>query len=502
VPEVKNLTGDVSSSHGTQRLDVDVPLCVDLDGTLVRTDTLVESLFAVLREFPLQAAKLPFWLIRGLPYAKQRIQSIYRINVEQLPYNQDVLEFLNREKSKGRRIILITASTEDLAARIADHLQCFDEAHGTHGAINLKGSEKARYLIERFGAQGFDYLGDSRADIPVWEQARTPISVHPEPLKVGGRKIEHVPDSRRAKNPAVLYAKTMRLHQWVKNVLIAVPLLASHRIFDAPLLLKCIGAMFALGCLASSTYILNDLFDLPADRKHRTKSQRPIPSGRVPLRNAIVLGLCLFVMGFFAAAIVSFGTLALSLLYVVCTVSYSMWLKRKLLVDTLMLAGLYTLRVLIGGAATQIPISFWLLAFSVFVFFSLAVVKRVIEISATPAGSRPAGRGYFTEDMYVLTDLGITSAFVATAVFALYINSSEVAVLYVHPKALWAICPVILYWFSRVWILAHRGDIHDDPIIFLFKDRISYLLAAISVVTLLIAKFGNLPEAMKKYITF
>lgn len=500
--EVTISTRHTGSDEKTPCPDADVPLCVDLDGTLVRTNTLIESLFGILRDHPWQALKVPVWLMRGLPYAKQQIQSLHRINVERLPYNQDVLDFIHREKSKGRRIILVTASTENVAARVAEHLRCFDEAHGTRANLNLKGQAKARLLTERFGSRGFDYLGDSHADIPVWEQARTPISVNSASFKVNGREIEHISDSSHPMRTPVLYAKTMRVHQWVKNVLVAVPLLASHKIFDPRLLMHCIGAMLALSCLASSTYILNDLFDLESDRKHRTKASRPIPSGNVPLSNAIFLALILGILGVLIASRISAGTLALCLLYVVCTISYSMWLKRKLLVDTLMLAALYTLRVLIGGAATEIPISFWLLAFSVFVFFSLAVVKRVIEISAAPAGSITSGRGYFSGDMYVLTDLGITSAFVATAVFALYINSNEVQLLYANPKVLWTLCPVILYWFSRIWILAHRGRIHDDPIIFLFKDRISYLLAAIAVVSLVIAKFGQLPSAIKKYITF
>ena len=486
----------------TPRAEADIPLCVDLDGTLVRTDTLIECLFALLRDNPWQAFQIPYWLGKGLPYTKRKIQSLHSIDAGLLPYNQDVLDFVKRERSKGRRTVLVTASHQDLAAKVAEHLQCFDEAHGTENEQNLEGRRKARLLTERFGPRGFDYVGNSPADIPVWQNARISFTVNGSMSELDGQTIERLPDTSPRESAVVLYARTLRVHQWVKNLLVAVPLLASHKLFDPQLALKCIGAILALCCLASSTYILNDLFDVESDRRHRTKHARPIPSGRMSPANVILLALFLGALGTVLAGTISTATLALCLLYVVCALSYSMFLKRQLLVDTLMLAGLYTLRVLIGGAATQIPISFWLLAFSIFVFFSLAVMKRVIEISGAPAGSKPSGREYLSTDIYVLTDLGITSAFVATAVFALYIHSSEVQLLYANPKVLWALCLIILYWFSRVWVLAHRGLIHDDPIIFLFKDRTSYLLAAIAALSLLFAKFGPSAQMIKKYITF
>jgi 4-hydroxybenzoate polyprenyltransferase len=482
--------------------EVDIPLCVDLDGTLVRTDTLIESLFAISRHHPWHLFVILFWLLRGLPYAKQKIQSLHQINVALLPYHQAVLEVIKREKSRGRRTVLVTASNQQLADKIAAYLELFDEAHGTKIDLNLKGKAKADFLTERFGYQGYDYIGDSRADDPVWQNARTAITVNAATARTTGRKIELLSDTSLRESRVAVCAKTMRVHQWVKNILVFVPLLTSQGILNLHLLLRCLAATFALCCLASSTYIFNDLLDIESDREHRSKRSRPIPSGQLSPMNALALSLSLATLGIIIAARVSRGTAALLLLYAICTLSYSMVLKRKLLVDTLMLAGLYTLRVLIGGAATGIPISFWLLTFSIFVFFSLAVIKRVAELSITSTGSMVSGRGYRTDDIYVLTDLGISSAFVATAVFALYINSREVQLLYANPKVLWALCPLILYWFSRVWVLTLRGQMHDDPIIFVFKDRISYLLAIIVLASLVIAKFGRLPQILAKYITF
>ncbi len=484
------------------RSEVDIPLCVDLDGTLVRTDTFIESLLAILRYHVWHLFVIPVWLFRGLPYAKRKIHSLHQINVALFPYRQDVLEIIKRERSKGRRTVLVTASNQELADKVAGHLELFDEVYGTNFDLNLKGKAKADFLTERFGPEGYDYIGDSRADTPVWRNARTAISVNASAARTTSRKIELLPRTGDRKRTVVVCAKTMRVHQWVKNILVLVPLLTSQKIVDPHLLLRCLAATFALCCLASSTYIFNDLLDLESDRVHRTKRFRPIPSGQISFLNALALSFFLAALGIVISARISKVTVTLCLLYVFCTFTYSLVLKRKLLVDTLMLAGLYTLRVLIGGAATGIPISFWLLTFSIFVFFSLAVIKRVVELSNASSGSVVSGRGYRSGDTYVLTDLGISSAFVATAVFALYINSKEVQLLYVNPKVLWALCPLILYWFSRVWVLALRGDIHDDPIIFVFRDRMSYLLATIALASLVMAKFGHLPYIIERYIYF
>ncbi len=488
------------------RPDVDIPLCVDLDGTLVRTDTLIESVLAAVRHRLWHLFLIPVWLSRGLPYAKRRLHSLQPVNVELLPYNQDVLEVVTREHSRGRRTVLVTASTQELADTVAAHLECFDEAHGTTAASNLKGKVKAEFLSRRFGHGGFDYIGDSLADIPVWRHARTAITVNAPAARATGRPIELLPETHLQSNSVAVYAKTVRVHQWVKNLLVLVPLLTSHSLLNSSSLAKSLVALFALCCLASSSYIVNDLLDIDSDRRHLTKRSRPIPSGQISLRTALALGSFLFIAGVAAAWNDSPATLALCLLYFFCSVSYSLFFKRRLLVDTIMLAGLYTIRVLIGGVAAGIPVSFWLLAFSIFVFFSLALVKRVAELVASSAGPLLPGRGYQRGDIQVLTDLGVSSAFVATAVFALYLNSREVQLLYADPKALWVICPVFLYWFSRIWVLTLRGKMHDDPIIFVFKDRICYLLAAIALTSIVVAKFGNLTrlvgESLAKYITF
>ncbi len=488
------------------RPDIDIPLCVDLDGTLVRTDTLIESVLAAVRHRVWRLFMIPVWLSRGLPYAKHRLHSLQPVNVELLPYNPDVLEVVMREHARGRRTVLVTASTQGLADTVAAHLACFDEAHGTTITSNLKGKAKADFLSGRFGHVGYDYIGDSLAYIPVWRHARSAITVRAPVARIAGRAIEILPGTRLPKNSLAVYARTMRVHQWVKNLLVFAPLLTSHSLFDLSSFMKCLVAMFALCCLASSAYIVNDLLDIDSDRKHLTKRSRPIPSGHISLIKAILLSSVLFVLGAAAALRDSPETLALCLLYVLFSLSYSLFLKQRLLVDTITLAGLYTIRVLIGGAATGIPSSFWLLAFSIFVFFSLALVKRVAELIPSSPGPALPGRGYQKSDVSVLTDLGVSSAFVATAVFAFYINSREVQLLYADPKALWLFCPLLLYWFSRFWVLTLRGKVHDDPIIFVFKDRKSYLLAAIAMASLLLAKFGNatrlIEKHLGKYITF
>ena len=484
------------------RSDVEIPLCVDLDGTLVRTDTLLESLLGLVRFYPWYLLAIPLWSLKGLAHVKQKIRSLHQVDVELLPYNADVLNLVKRERATGRRTVLVTASNQDLADEIAGHLQCFDEVYGTSFDVNLRSEAKARFLTERFGRGQYDYIGDSRSDIPVWRNARTAISVNAFTPKIEDPQVVGLPNTGKPPvGPVAVYAKTLRLHQWVKNVLVLVPLLTSHKIFVPQLLFKSLAATFAFCLLASATYIFNDLLDIESDRKHLTKRMRPIPSATISLSSALVTAFFLAGLGIVIARAISVGTLILCMLYVVCTCTYSLAIKRKLLLDTIMLAGLYTLRVLVGGAATRIPISFWLLAFSIFVFFSLAVVKRVAELSVA-SDSTLFGRSYQSADTYVLTNLGINSAFAATAIFALYINSSEVQLLYTNPKVLWLLCPVILYWFSRVWALTLRGRMNDDPVIFVLKDRVSYVLAAATVAILVAAKFGRLPHTIGNYVTF
>jgi 4-hydroxybenzoate polyprenyltransferase len=371
-------------------------------------------------------------------------------------------------------VVLVTASHQQMADAIATHLQCFDEVHGTN-EVNLSGRRKSDFLVSKYGPKYFDYIGDSRADAPVWQFARKkyvasdisePLMGTAAPLKV----------SRR---PLTKLLKTLRAQQWIKNLLVAIPVLTAHKIFDPVVVFNCILATVALSCLASATYILNDLLDLEADRAHSEKKNRAIASGEASIGQAVLLSAALLTSGLLGGFFFIPSAFGWLLLYEICTVFYSLHLKSKPVADILVLACLYTLRILIGGAATHIRISSWLLTFSVFLFVSLAAVKRVSELISTNANSVHIRRGYQPSDSLVLTAFGIGSGLVATLVLAFYVNSAEVLRMYASPQVLWLLCPLLLYWIGRIWILVGRNQLHHDPIVFVFRDKVSLCLLGI-----------------------
>ncbi|MFL6307860.1 MAG: UbiA family prenyltransferase [Candidatus Sulfotelmatobacter sp.] len=469
-------------------------LCVDLDGTLVKTDTLLEAALASLHRTPYTLVGACLSLYKGLPIFKTQLQTSGCLNVALLPYNEAVLELVRQVRDQGRRTVLITATHRALAVDIANYLGCFDEVYGTSDVINLKGQQKAEFLVKRFGERGFDYIGNSSNDVPVWNAARRGFTVtNCTPTLTNGSAP--APLCECSYWPTLkLLAKTARVHQWSKNILIAVPLLTSHRFTNLAVILHCAMAVCALSCIASATYIFNDLFDIDADRLHNSKRFRPIPSATISIVQAMALAAGLAVVGAVLASLTSRASFFLLATYVICSLSYTVYFKRKLLVDVLMLAGLYTLRILIGCAATHIAISFWLLAFSVFVFFSLALIKRVTELAKDDMSGMHLSRGYRPLDREALVGIGTSSALAATVILALYLNSREVQTLYARPEVLWLLCPLLLYWFSRNWVLVLRQKINDDPLVFVFRDRVSQVLSVVVLIIVAAATFaGNLP---------
>ncbi|WP_295806722.1 UbiA family prenyltransferase [uncultured Nitratireductor sp.] len=466
-----------------------VPLAVDLDGTLIATDLLWESLFLLLRRKPLCVFLLPLWLLGGKARLKCEIASHVELDAAGLPYRQDLLARLQEDKADGRHIVLATASPKKFADAIAAHLGVFDEVISTEPGRNMASEMKRDALIAAFGDGGFDYAGNSRADVAVFDAARGAMIVAPDRAASrwqaanGGEIIE-------APKPTFkTYVKMLRVHQWLKNSLIFVPLFLSHEYFNMQLLALCIMAFVAFSTAASAIYILNDFFDLGLDRRHPTKRNRPFASGvlSIPFGFAAMLGL-LAISGITALFLPPLFGLVLGA-YLIATTAYSLSIKRMLLIDVLTLAGLYTLRILAGSAATMIGVSFWLLAFSVFFFLSLALVKRYVELRSTvlPAKERIAGRGYRTEDQDVIAQAGMASAFASAMVLALYIQSSAVRELYAMPWLIWPLCPIVLYITIRIWILARRDEMHDDPIVFIISDWRSQLFGLLGAVLLIAA---------------
>ena len=465
-----------------------IPLCVDLDGTLVGTDMLVESFLVLVKSNPLYLVLSPFWLLKGKAHLKREIARRVRIDPGSLPYAPDLLAFLTEEHRRGRPLVLATASDELIARPIADHLGLFGEVLASDGRTNLSGSKKLEALRGKFGAKGFDYVGDGKEDLKIWECARYAFLASPSRLVL--KKAQDIATvkqvfGRQRENLRSIF-KSLRTHQWAKNVLIFVSLITAHKLTNGLLALRSALAFLAFSLCASSGYILNDLLDLTADRKHARKRARPFASGDLPLAFGILAVPLLLIAGLSLAATLPPEFLMTTVLYFVLSCAYSFYFKKMIIADVVILAALYTLRIFAGSEAIGVPTSHWLMAFSMFMFTSLAFVKRFSEIRSLHDENKAhvAGRGYVPGDLEQLASLGAASGYVGVLVFALYVNSGEVSVLYAHPARLWLIAPFILYWISRIRILAHRGEVDEDPVIFALKDKATYL-AGFSVACLM-----------------
>lgn len=469
------------------------PLCVDLDGTLVRTDLLIESTLRLLKRAPWIVVLLPLWLVcGGRARLKREVALRQPVDAASLPYDRDVIAHLEERRNDGVSLVLATAADRLHADAVAGHLAIFDEVHASDGRRNLSGTEKGRVLAERFGDKGFDYAGNEGKDLAVWKRAGAAIVVGGEPglaeraarVSTLAATIDRKPASWRP------YMQALRLHQWLKNALILVPLVLAHKVFDVDALVMAAVAFVAFGLTASSVYVLNDLADLAEDRCHPNKRSRPFAAGDIPLRHGLLMVPALLAAAFtLSLALLPLAFSGILAIYLAATAAYSFGLKRAMLFDVLTLAGLYTLRIVAGSAALALPRSFWLLAFSVFLFFSLALVKRYVELRDLGETGRlgARGRGYRAVDLETLSQFGISSGMLAVLVLALYIDSGASRVLYRSPELIWLLCPLMLYLVCRFWILARRGEMHEDPIVFAIRDWRSQLMVGAGGVLLLAA---------------
>ena len=466
-------------------------LCVDLDGTFVHTDLLLESLLCLLRQQPFYLFLLPFWWFRGKAYLKSEIASRVDFSAAHLPLNQKVVDYINSAKQLGSHIVLVTGTHQSLADAISGGVATglFDEVKGTSGNTNLTNVRKRDWLVERFGSKGFDYIGNDTDDLSVWPDANKAMAVSGKQGIVTKTDLEF---NTVFEVPAATlrdYLKMIRVHQWSKNALIFVPFFLGYRDFEISALITLVGAFFAMSLLASATYITNDMLDLQADRQNKTKCKRMLASGRVSLWTgfqAMFLMLCavLVLMLYLPAGF----NIALGI-YTVTTLLYSFELKQRVLVDVIVLAGLYTIRVIAGTLAIAAPWSFWLLAFSMFTFFSLALAKRVAElINLEREGKNNAvGRKYSVSDISVLQSMGIATGFLSVLIVALYINGEKVAEMYSYPMLLWLVCPILMYWIGRLWLVTARGHMDEDPIVFVMRDGPSRLAVVLIVSVVVIA---------------
>ena len=473
------------------------PLVVDLDGTLVRTDLLVESLVALLKDRPLCLFAIPAWMALGKARFKQEVAKRVLPDPRTLPWRAELIDYLTEQRAQGRYLVLATASNIEWARLIADHLKLFDEVFASDGVVNLRGEAKRESLVARFGARGFDYAADGgrrRCDLTVWTAARKAVLVNTD--RRTGRaaawcvEIDRVFSDRKTGWAGRL--KALRPHHWLKNLLVFVPLVAAHRFHDLALFEKSLLAFVAFGCCASSGYLFNDVVDLESDRHHPQKRLRPFASGDLPLSYALWTGPALIILGCSLGALVSPLLLALLLMYGAITIGYSLGVKKVVLLDVLFLAGLYTVRILAGSAATAIWPSHWLLAFSTFLFFSLALVKRYSELAIMRRldGEAAKARAYELSDAELLAAMGVSSGYLAVLVLALYIAADKARVLYSQPELLWVLCPLLLYWISHVWLTAHRGNMSHDPVVFTTSDRTSRILILLMVLVSILALIG------------
>lgn len=460
------------------RKTANVPLVVDLDGTLIHSDLLWESILLFIKSYFFQAWRLPFWLMLGKAGFKEKMASSVELDPEALPYDTVLLADLARQQAQGRLIVLATGAQRRFADVIAAHLGLFGHVLATEGGVNLTSHHKARQLTAAYGARGFDYIGNASVDIAVWNASNDAFSVTRKPFRLasGWR-------TRSAGTPrsgwAVPLLKAMRPRQWLKNLLVFVPMLAGHAL-NLDTLVQSLVAFAAFSLCASSAYLLNDALDAPDDRRHPVKCLRPIAAGTLPLSVAMLASPLLALAALLLCALCYPLLLLVVAIYFASTLAYSMLLKRLLMVDIVTLAMLYTLRILGGSAATQIEPSFWLLAFSFFIFLSLALLKRYSELFnlERQGKQKTRGRSYSTSDKIPIGIMGVNSGFIALLVFMLYFNSQNILVLYARPYLLLGIVPLLVFWLGRLWILSFRGEVNEDPVLYVSKDRTSLAIIA------------------------
>ena len=456
--------------------DRDIPLCIDLDGTLLRSDLLLESALSLLRRNPFYLLYFVVWLIRGKAQLKREIALRASVDVTLLPYDARVLTWL-RDENTGRGKVLCSASDKLLVDAVANHIGGFDAVLASDGLVNLSGARKAQALVENYTERGFDYAGNARPDMQVWAHARHTIVVNASPalLRRAQKTFSVTRVFAREKSGLRIWVRALRLHQWLKNLLIFLPLLAAHMLFAPQAIQRSVLAFFCFGLCASGVYLLNDLLDLESDRRHPRKCLRPFAAGTLSLVAGLIAAPLLALVSFALALLLSPLFAAVLLGYYALTLAYSFALKRIAMLDAIVLGALYTVRIVAGTVAIRTALSFWLLAFSMFLFLSLAMLKRYTELRGLrDAGQTEAsGRGYAVDDLPLIESLGGSSGFLSVLVLALYINSTASEVLYRHPQILWMLCPLLLYWVSRAWLIAHRGAMHDDPVVFALLDRVS-----------------------------
>ena len=461
------------------------------------TDLLLETVVGAIKSHWIHLLLIPAWFLSGRAAAKSRLASVGPVDPSTIPYNDDLVDYLRREHDGGRKIVLATASDRKVAEPIARHLGFFDDVVASDGITNLKGEAKADALVALYGEGGFAYAGNSRSDLPVWRRAKSALPVNTNRsvsrAVAGLLPVERAFDDRKPLLLALL--REIRPYQWVKNILIFLPPMTGHLLHEGPVFLRTLVTFVAFCAAASCIYVVNDLLDLESDRVHPRKRTRPFASGDLPLS----FGLAGPILAAAALAIglaVSTGIMITVSMYILLSLAYSKYLKTRPLADVFCLAALYTIRVFAGGVASGSGVSIWLLNFSGFLFLSLGFLKRYAEYSShyqTKDSAVNRRRGYTGEDSVLIKMMGVSSSFISSLVLGFYVNSMQAHVEYRNAFFLWGIVPLILFWQCRLWLSTVRGYMHDDPIVYAAKDKISYYVMAITFLIYLLASVEVVP---------
>lgn len=470
--------------------DKNIPLIIDLDGTLVRGDYLHESLVFILFHHPLQLIDVIKSIKSGRAALKKKTTDVMTSESSALVYREQILMLASQAKESGRKVYLVTAADHSIAESVQNHLGCFDGVKGSDSGINLKGHDKLSWLHHQF-PQGFIYAGDSSADLPIWLESKLAILVgsgakYAEKLRNADVVVEVIDDKKI--NSLHDWISELRVHQWTKNLLIFIPLFLGHIANDFQAVIRTGEAFILFSLIASGTYILNDLVDLVADRGHPTKRFRPIAAGRIPISSALVASLFLISMGSVGCVILGFQFSFFVGIYLCLTLTYSFYLKKLPIVDVGVIGCLFTLRVLMGSAANGLPISIWLTSFSICFFYSLSMAKRHVEVMRTGTKNLEIvrGRGYLANDWPITLTSGLGTAICSIIIMMLFVAESAPQ-NYHTPSWLYVAPACVFLWVQRIWLLSHRMELDDDPVNFALRDKISYFLGAIIICSFMLA---------------
>ena len=482
----------MTNSDSETLINTSLPLCVDLDGTLIQTDSLWESCLRLISQKPLMLILLPLWLFLGKAGFKEKVSEHVELSPASLPFNTNLLKYLTHQRLHNRHIVLVTAANKKIAEAISSHLNIFDEILASDEKHNLSGKNKANVLVDKFGEKGFVYAGNAKIDLKVWQHAAAAIVVNGSDKLVSEAKqittVEEVLPAEHKPSLKIIF-KAMRIHQWAKNMLVFTALILSHSWSNADAFQSVILAFFSFGFAASSIYLINDLIDLEADRKHRTKRNRPLAAGILSIQTAVMIIPVLLVFSFLFAVQINTNFVSILFVYLVLTTAYSLFLKPIALLDVITLTSLYTIRIIAGAVAINVPLSHWLLAFSMFIFLSLALIKRFSELKnlVQQGETTSISRGYHVDDLPAISLFGISSGYISVLVLVFYTHDLQAGNLYNNPDWLWFVAVAVLYWISHMWLLAFRGQMNEDPVLFAIHDKTSYVVSFFVAVSLYLA---------------